>query len=226
MNATKAEFMVMTGGRNRVRISTAAYNRSVTGIGPTWKERRQTQVQCLKCGSTVGRASLNRHQSSAKCKKASLTFQPSTPVRERVAVEQAITPVGVSASYNTSVPRGHSDLVACPVPGCEYRVKASATSKRLAMRTHFRQRHIEDTIVIEEEGQLPQCRLCGFSGRPRTRMVTAGETLTCQKFAEKRRQHFQTQRQTRARAEVTFQIGQEINRVEQFRYLGTRVLVG
>jgi len=131
MNATKTEFMVMTGGRNRrVRISTAAYNRSVTGIGLTWKERRQTQVQCLKCGGTVGsRASLKRHQSSAKCRKASLTFQSSTKVRERVAVEQAITPVGVSASYNTSIPRGHSDLVVYPVPGCEYRVKASAMSK-------------------------------------------------------------------------------------------------
>jgi len=79
--------------------------------------------------------------------------------------------------------------------------------------------------LIEEEGQLSQCRLCGFFGK------TADsdghrETLSCQKFAEKRRQHFQAQRQTRARAEVTFQVGgQAINRVGQFRYLG-RVLDG
>jgi len=66
MNATETEFMVMTGGRHKVRMSTVAYNRSVTGAGLTWKERRKVPVQCLKCGSTIVRESLPWHQMSAK----------------------------------------------------------------------------------------------------------------------------------------------------------------
>ena len=180
------------------------------------------KVQCLKCGDTVGRPSLKRHQLSAKCRKASLTFQPPTPVRERVAAEQAITPVGVSSLYSTSIPTNHNDSVECPVHGCEYRVNANDKVKRTSMRIHFRLRHIEDTIVIDQEGQLPQCRLCGFFGS-RTDSDGHRESLVCQKFAERRRQYFQAQRQARAK-EVTFQVGgQELNRVNRFRYLG-RVL--
>jgi hypothetical protein len=220
MNATKTEFMVMTGGRHTVRMSTVAYNRSVTGDGLTWKERRKVPVQCLKCGGTVVRESLARHQTSAKCKKANLTYQPPTPVRERVAVEQAITPVGVPTSYTTSIPGRHTEAVRCPVTGCEYQVRANDGSKRTSMRHHFRGRHIEDTIVIEEEGQLPQCRLCGFFAKG-VDSEAHRATQTCTKYAEHRRQHFQAKRQTRAREEVTFQVGgQEINRVSQFRYLG------
>jgi hypothetical protein len=133
---------------------------------PTYDQRRKMKVQqCLKCGDTVGRPSLKRHQLSAKCRKASLTFQPPTPVRERVAAEQAITPVGVSSLYSTSIPTNPIDSVECPVHGCEYRVSArNDKSKRFSTRSHFRIRHIEDTIVIDQEGQLPQCRLCEFFG--------------------------------------------------------------
>jgi len=78
--------------------------------------------------------------------------------------------------------------------------------------------------VIEEEGQLSQCRLCGLFGTTADSDGHRESLVACQKFAEKRRQHFQAQRQTRAREEVTFQVGgQEISRVDQFRYLG-RVL--
>jgi len=166
MNASKTEYMVMTGGRHKVKISTTAYNRSVTGIGPTYDQRRKMKVHCLKCGDTVlGRPSLKRHQLSAKCREASLTFQPPTPVRERVAAEQAITPVGVSSLYSTSIPTNPIDSMECPVHGCEYRVSArNDKSKRFSTRKHFRIRHIEDTIVIDQEGQLPQCRLCEFFG--------------------------------------------------------------
>jgi len=48
------------------------------------------QVQCLKCGGTVVRESLKRHQLSAKCEKGNLAFQPPTPVRERVSAEQTV----------------------------------------------------------------------------------------------------------------------------------------
>jgi hypothetical protein len=91
------------------------------------------------------------------------------------------------------------------VHGCEYRVNANDKLKRTSMRIHFRLRHIEDTIVIDQEGQLPQCRLCGFFGS-RTDSDGHRESLVCQKFAERRRQYFQAQKQARAK-EITFQVG-------------------
>jgi len=44
-------------------------------------------------------------------------------------------------------------------------VRTSRKEKRKVMRYHFRARHIEDTIRIEEEGLLPQCNRCGYFTR-------------------------------------------------------------
>jgi len=33
------------------------------------------------------------------------------------------------------------------------------------MRSHFRAVHLEDTIIIEEEGEFEQCIKCGFFGK-------------------------------------------------------------
>ena len=165
MNAGKTESMVMCGGKNKTCLSSAAYNWLQTGIGPSHRERQATKVTCVKCGGLVARGYLKRHQLTAKCKKACLTYQPPTPVRARVAAEQRITPVGESVAYSINIPARHNDDVRCPVLGCRYQVAANCKAKRLGMRRHFRQRHIMDTIVIEEEGQLPQCRWCGLFGR-------------------------------------------------------------
>ena len=144
MNARKTEFMVMTGGRHQLRMWTAAYARLTTGEGTTYDERRKQKVQCLKCGVLVGRPSLKRHQDSAKCRSVSKKYQPPTPVRERVANEEAITPTVDPSSFRISIPRGHPGVVDCPVEGCPFKVKAEAVSKRGQMRIHFRSRHVRD----------------------------------------------------------------------------------
>ena len=165
MNSAKAESMVMTGGRNKVNFCSAAYSRQVTGQGPSHRERQDTKVTCKKCGGLIGRASLVRHPLTAKCCKASLSYQPPTPVREQAAADQLVTPVGESVLCAISIPQGQDNLVACPVEGCRYQVSARNKSKRLAMRRHFQQRHINDAIQIEEEGLLPRCQWCGLFGK-------------------------------------------------------------
>jgi exonuclease III len=219
MNAEKTEFMVMSGGNRKVRLSTVAYARKCTGEGLTHRARQAQKVQCLQCGAIVGRQYLKIHRQTAKCQKASLSFAPPTPVRERVAVEQAVSPVHDSNTYRTSIPRGHGNVVRCPADGCRFEIAPAKSSKRRELRLHFRTRHLEDTIIIEEEGQLPRCDLCGFFGNA-VGTDSHKETVDCKKFAERRRQHFQAKRQESAR-EVSFTVnGTSINRVSEFKYLG------
>ena len=220
MNAAKTESMVMTGGRNKVNFCSEAYDRKISGHGSTHRERQATKVTCIKCGGLIGRASLARHQLTAKCRKKSLTYQPPTPVREQVAAEeQSVTPVGESVSYTVSIPSGHDNLVACPVVGCGFQVKANNKAKRLNMRRHFQQRHINDSILIEEEGPLPRCRWCGFSGK-NVESVAHSESKICIKIAVKRRRYYKSRRQDHAKT-VTFNVGGvEIRNSQQFRYLG------
>jgi len=87
------------------------------------------------------------------------------------------------------------------------------------MRYHFRTRHIEDTIRIEEEGLLPQCNRCGYF----TRNGLSAEhhaTQECKNFAISRDKYYRALRQQDA-LEVNFTVGGgEIERVSQFRYSG------
>jgi len=219
MNAVKTESMVMCGGKNKNRLSSAAYDRLQTGTGPSHRERQATKVTCLKCGSLVARGYLKRHQLTAKCKKACLTYLPPTPVRERVAAEQRVTPDGESVAYSINIPTRHNEDVRCPVVGCRYQVAANCKAKRLGMRRHFRQRHIMDTIVIEEEGQLPQCRWCGLFGRNVLKQSHT-ESNDCSDFSVKRKRFYRAIRQESAK-DVEFNVGgQVLKKSRQFRYLG------
>ena len=220
MNADKTKFMVMSGGKHTIQLSSTAYSRHITGEGLSYRERAREQVQCIRCGAEVRRASVRQHHQSKTCMKAALTYEPPPPVRDRVSAEIFVVPVNAEPrQYQTSIPRGFMGGAACPVGACPYIVPANKTSKRGEMRRHFRIRHIEDSIIIEEEGQLPQCNRCGlFMKNANSEGHYA--TIDCVTFAERRARYFRTLRQAEA-LEVNFSIGgSEIERVSQFRYLG------
>ena len=219
MNSRKTKFMVMAGGRHRLHMRSAAYRRKQTGEGATYRERMAEKVQCLRCGALVRRSYLKRHQTSGRCITASKTYQPPTPVREQVANEQAITQTVEPNSYQVSIPRGHPGEVDCPVEGCPFRVRANERSKRGNLRTHFRLRHVRDTICVEEEGQLPRCTKCGIFMRD-ANSEKHYASVDCRKFALVREKEVRAERQVSA-LQVTFTVGgEEIERVKQFRYLG------
>ena len=44
----------------------------------------------------------------------------------------------------------------CPDKKCLF-----VTNNKIKMRKHFRARHWDDIIIIEQEGLLPQCVECG-----------------------------------------------------------------
>ena len=87
------------------------------------------------------------------------------------------------------------------------------------MRRHFMTRHPVDTIIIAEEGQLPQCERCGLMGH---QVTTAWHlnSKACSTAAEKRSRMLRS-RQQEVEALGSFEVnGESINRVHQFKYLG------
>ena len=59
MNADKTEFMVTTSKTSKGRQSTLAYNRKLTGTGPSHRDMLCAKVQCIKCGGIVARQCLS-----------------------------------------------------------------------------------------------------------------------------------------------------------------------
>jgi hypothetical protein len=106
--------------------------------------------------------------------------------------------------------------VPCPVGRCEYK-----TNIRGSMRRHFRARHLEDTIIIVEEGELPRCDSCGIFQKdvgPKHKM--GGECIKATK-TRKARKDEQVQKTAR---DVVFEVsGVPIENVKEFLYLGRTV---
>jgi hypothetical protein len=184
MNATKTEYMTMEGGKRVVRLSDEAYNRQCTGKGKTHREKSLLEkVTCELCGSIVNRQHLPVHQTKPICINGRKDYVPPPPVWIAAAAQAEPSERG-ARTYRMSIPKGHTGEVVCPVDGC---CDASMLQKkRTSLRKHFRLRHLEDTIIIAEEGPLPlpRCNLCGFfSNFARTLKHQA--TAECRNFAKK-----------------------------------------
>ena len=217
MNATKTEYMTMEGGIRVVRLSDEAYNRQCTGKGKTHREKSLEKVTCELCGSIVNRQHLPVHQKKPICINGRKDYIPPPPVWT-AAAEQAEPPERGARTYRMSIPNGHTGEVVCPVDGCD---ASMLLKQRTSLRKHFRLRHLEDTIIIAEEGPLPlpRCNLCGFFSNF-ARGKAHQESAECRNFAEKRHRHFQQKRQQMAR-EVSFNVnGEKIDKVSEFKYLG------
>jgi hypothetical protein len=219
MNANKTKFMVMTGGKRTVITSQRAVNRMHTGEGLSHIERQLETILCPECGSEVSRQYLKKHLTTKKCMSLRGSYAPPTPTRARVAAEQSVTPSLEPATYHTSIPSTGTTIVPCPREGCEYRTINSGSSARGQLRKHFQSRHFFDTIIIDEEGLLPQCRQCGFFSKTVTKESHLASEA-CRKAGEKRSNFIQAMRQVMA-TERTFTVdGQPIERVMEFKYLG------
>ena len=81
----------------------------------------------------------------------------------------------------------------CPVEGCP-----GSLTTRTAMRVHFVHRHIQDTVVMLEEGNLPhpQCPRCDLQVPRKALNGSHLGTAQCKKGAErKRRRRAETETQ-------------------------------
>jgi hypothetical protein len=156
MNATKTKAMTMIGSKVYASISKIAYTWRVTGEGHTHRERNLQKVECELCGGMICRQHVTNHQKTRKCERGHEEW-----ITNRTQMAAASTNATILEQHEElememdTAPREYvfnmlKDQVPCPMDGCEYK-----TNIRGSMRRHFRARHLEDTMIIVEEGELP-----------------------------------------------------------------------
>ena len=213
MNAVKTKAMTMAGCKAYTKQSTEAYNRKLTGEGSSHRQRALTKVECNLCGATVNQQSMKSHQLTKKCTKGRKDWaiqraEMETPEQLTLDMEiEALQPM----EYRFNMPPRHD--TPCPVPACPY-----ITNTRPEMRRHFRARHPEDTIIINEEGLLPQCEKCGIFQKDVG--IRHQASKDCKKASKTQEARNDEKRQALAK-QVTFMVGDTpIENVKQFKYLG------
>jgi hypothetical protein len=214
VNTGKTKTMIITGAKITARQSTPAYKRRMTGEGETHREKKRTRVTCPMCEVTMqekylpdhlryihsgrrGDAAQNDEQEEEKEGEAD-----EADIEEEEEEQEEVT-------YTMSME--HRDGTgACPK--CSTLIK-----ERYGMRRHFMHRHLNDKIIIEEEGELPRCPSCGMFGRING---THQRSRTCKEGTIRKDQRDRIREQYRARR-VKFKIGAEtIETVRDFKYLG------
>ena len=124
-------------------ISVEAYKRHTTGTGKTFQERQRRRVNCPECGVEVTAGSLLTHCQIQH--GVGWGDREAPPPRPRE-----------SQTYRVYSPK-HMLRLWCPVEGC-----MGGDSNQTNLRVQFAHRHVRDTIVILEEGNLPypRCPMC------------------------------------------------------------------
>ena len=118
--------------------SEAAYRKRIAGEGPIYRERQKGQVHCRECGEemeagSMARHMMNQHGRAAEARRSCKTLV--TGKEPRTYRMAFLANVGL-----------HSYLVE-GFPG--------QAGTKMAMQIHFLYRHVLDTVVIMEKGNLP-----------------------------------------------------------------------
>ena len=117
------------------------------------------------------------------------------------------------------MPARHEHEIHCPVAGFEYLIEGFQGNKRGLIRKHFQKRHVEDTIVVREEGLLPRCRGCGIFSRVANTQAHLA-TRACRDGTVKYQFLNKAKLQEQAQQVVFTVDGHDLKRSRQFKYLG------
>ena len=137
-NARKTVSMVChpcgAGAGNRTE---EAYSRRVTGVGKYYVERQRERVACEEFGELITVGSMSSHLMTRHGKAAARRhlWAPQTDGRPR--------------KYKMSFP-AKGGRRSCPVERC-----LGVLATQTAMWVHFVHRHVHNTVVILEKGNLP-----------------------------------------------------------------------
>jgi hypothetical protein len=146
LNTTKSKFMVVLLDPPPLPTSPEGYAHRFDPSLPSFKDQRHAKVPCP-------------HPTCQKHKRLFTSGYLKRHLREHHRIFSDPTPPSLAPSphvYQISIP--HSGIkIPCPVPGCP----ASPPGCSL-MHSHFCRCHIDDIIIILEEGPLPRCPQCGM----------------------------------------------------------------
>ena len=96
------------------------------------------------------------------------------------------------------------------------------------MRVHFWRRHVRDTIIILEEGNLPhpRCENCDMFVLWRALNGRHKSTMMCKRVAERKCRRL-VEAEIRESTKMAFEVyGQQIQSVPRFTYLGRVMTAG
>ena len=144
-----------------------AYGWRVTGMGRSYAERQRERVELGECGEVLAVGSMLSHL---------MTRQGKAAARRQRWTPQAD---GGPRTYKMSFPSKGGPR-RCPVTGCP-----GGLATRTAMRVHFVHRHVHNTVVMLEEGNLPRCPRCDLQVTRKTLNGRHLGTLQCKTGAER-----------------------------------------
>jgi hypothetical protein len=198
-NTSKTKVMICVPGKIRTCLSGDVYNNSRAGLmaRDEWHHRR---VECDICGENLSAASLTSHLETRHDVFRSKVLQRDLGRDHTEAVFKATESASNGRYY-------------CPVPGCE-----GWAGTKWNLRWHFSMRHPLDLVNIPGEGIYPRCNRCGMQVNPEARRHE--QTKHCMEGFERKVQHEAAENSALALEEICTAYGEELERVEVFKYLG------
>jgi uncharacterized C2H2 Zn-finger protein len=152
--------MIVTDAKIIARHSTPAYQRRMTDEGKTHHEKERTRVTCPMCEVTIQEQHLPDHIRYIHSRRWDDTAQNDDEEEEKEGeADEAEIEEEEQEEVTYTMSMEHRDGTgACPK--CSTLIR-----ERYGMLRHFMHRHLNDKIIIEEEGELPRCPSCGMFGR-------------------------------------------------------------
>jgi Reverse transcriptase (RNA-dependent DNA polymerase) len=143
INPNKTKILVGRPTITNHRICDAFFNCRFGGTDPTYTEYMKEEIECQFCQLKMKRKSIPHH------------YILKHNHYERPTRRNLVLPMFQENSETFFISMNNRDYVDCPVPSCP-----ATYYKRNTMRQHFNFRHWHRTIIIAEEGLLPQCPRC------------------------------------------------------------------
>ncbi len=200
-NPDKTKVMTCVPGNIRVAHTEGAYHTQQYGpVNPTAKHHR---VECNICGVSLAARSLCSHLETKHDTYWSFVLNRELAVEHEAVIYRATT----DATGNTF----------CPVPAC-----VGVVGSKCALRSQFLQHHPQDLVYCPAKGSLPlpTCNRCGLQI---TYLVMNGwryETEMCKDGVAMKVQYAATEGAHTALQQAFTAYGEELKRVEVFKYLG------
>ena len=146
----------------------------MTREGRSFKEQQQEQVSCLECGKELAKGSL------VTCRQTQHGGDTGMLGSEVDKVDRG----GDKPRTHRMAFPTRAGPRPCPVEGCSGQV-----STRTAMKLHFWNQNVIDTVVILEEGNLPhpRCPLCDMMVPWKALNGTHRHTAQCIQVAKRKR---------------------------------------
>ena len=202
-NAQKTKVMTCIPGRIRVSRTEEVYTDFCHGAS-THAARKRLRVECNICNQSMQAASLRGHLETQHDVFRSFVLNREIGGNQPPATFRAISDIAAGLYY-------------CPVPGC----CGEATTPK-SLRWHFVFRHPQHLVVIPREGSvpLPRCLRCRMQTPVESLNRGHQQTEQCQGMYEMRLQHEAAARSQDALQQEFFCGGDELEKVEVFKYLG------